>query len=133
MVTNPSSLTQVAKTGTDLGEAHAVTVVDPVEDVEPQAALSERVESAEHDGNSTCDLLERGVVGVCTVVTDNMERRRKLLSLLHEPESLDPAHRQCLLDFLADHHQVFSLGEFDRGETDLVEMEISTGDARPKR
>ena len=38
-----------------------------------------------------------------------------------------------LLTYLADHHHMFSLEEGERGETGLVQMEIDTGDARPKK
>jgi len=34
---------------------------------------------------------------------------------------------------LCDHHDVFVLSEEERGETDLIQMDIETGDARPIR
>ena len=34
---------------------------------------------------------------------------------------------------LEDFHDVFNLAEGERGETSLVEMEIDTGDAVPKK
>ena len=34
---------------------------------------------------------------------------------------------------LEDHHQAFGLEERERGETDLVEMEINTGDVALKK
>ena len=37
------------------------------------------------------------------------------------------------MEFLAAHHHVFCLDEGDRGETDLIHMEIDTGNAHPKR
>ena len=39
---------------------------------------------------------------------------------------------QQMLSFLKDYHDVFTLDDGDRGETDLVEMTIETGDAVPK-
>ena len=36
-------------------------------------------------------------------------------------------------DFLADHHDVFSLEEGERGEMDFFPMEINTGDNNPKK
>ena len=36
-----------------------------------------------------------------------------------------------LHQLLTDHHQAFSLDEFDRGETDLLEMQINTADSPP--
>ena len=40
---------------------------------------------------------------------------------------------QRVLSFLEQYHDVFSLSESDRGETDLVEMSIETGDAVPRK
>ena len=34
---------------------------------------------------------------------------------------------------LSEHHEAFSLEENERGETDLVQLEIDTGDAPPQR
>ena len=38
-----------------------------------------------------------------------------------------------MLTFLTDHHQAFCLDENERGETDLVQFQIDTGDASPKK
>jgi len=38
-----------------------------------------------------------------------------------------------LLFLLCDHHAVFALDEGERGETGLIQMEIDTGNAAPKR
>ena len=52
--------------------------------------------------------------------------------MLFEPDL--PEEEKCaLLDFLAAQSDVFSLEEGERGETDLIEMEIDTGGASPKR
>ena len=59
------------------------------------------------------------------------ERKKKLREMLTEPDL--PDNEKCaVLDFLVTHHDVFSLEEGERGETDLIEMEIDTGDAAPK-
>ena len=60
------------------------------------------------------------------------ERRLKLEELLEEP-NLPQQEKLLLLNFLTDHHHVFCLERGERGETDLVLMEIDTRDARPKR
>ena len=57
---------------------------------------------------------------------------RKLESLLEEPQ-LPSQEKMQLLTFLADHHHMFSLEEGERGETGLVQMEIDTRDACPKK
>ena len=41
--------------------------------------------------------------------------------------------RNCLEEFLAEHHQAFSLDPGERGETDLIQMDIDTGDVSPRR
>ena len=72
------------------------------------------------------------------VTTDTMgeeqtaERKKKLQQLLPEPD-LPPREKQTLYNFLAGYHHIFSLKEGERGETDLVQMEINTGDAPPKK
>ena len=38
-----------------------------------------------------------------------------------------------LSNLLAKYHDIFSLEDDERGETDLVEFKIDTGDACPKR
>ena len=57
-------------------------------------------------------------------------RRKKLLELLGDPD-IPPEEKEQLLEFLASNHEAFSLEEGERGETDLVEMVIDTGDAPP--
>lgn len=41
--------------------------------------------------------------------------------------------REELLRLLREHHNTFSINEGERGETNLVEMEIDTGGAKPIR
>ena len=43
------------------------------------------------------------------------------------------AHRDQLLDMVTNFHEVFSLAEEERGETDWVQFEIDTGDAQPRK
>ena len=57
-------------------------------------------------------------------------RKEKLLDAIELPD-LPPPDSELLHKFLVDHHDVFSLEDGERGETDLVRMEIDTGDARP--
>ena len=60
-------------------------------------------------------------------------RREQLTESAGALETLTPPQRQEVLNFLAKHHTVFALEEHERGETDLVEMTIHTGDAQPRR
>lgn len=65
---------------------------------------------------------------------ENEHRKAKLKeSLGIERSDLPPEHRTQLLEMLASFHDAFSLAEEEHGETDWVQFEIDTGEARPKR
>ena len=57
----------------------------------------------------------------------------KLLELVKMPEELGEEDTVKFREFLVRHHQAFCLEPCERGETDLVQMEIDTLDAAPKR
>ena len=52
--------------------------------------------------------------------------------LANEGSTLKPQEK-CLLRLLQEFHQAFVLDDGERGETDLISMEIDTGNAVPKR
>ncbi len=58
------------------------------------------------------------------------ERRRERL---REMLSQDLTGQEQLGALLEEYHDVFSLGKEDRGETDLIELHIDTGDAVPRK
>ena len=60
-------------------------------------------------------------------------RKKRLIETVGVLETLTPSQQQDLLHFLTEHHNVFALEEHERGETNLVKMEIDTGDAHPRR
>ena len=62
----------------------------------------------------------------------HVQRKQKLKEVLVPPK-LPPDEWETLVEFLAAHHHVFCLEEGDRGETDLISMEIDTGDAYSRR
>ena len=64
-------------------------------------------------------------------VEQEQVHKRKLMEQLEEPHLPEP-EKSRLCEFLADHHEAFSLEEGERGETDLIQMEIDTGSAPPK-
>ena len=67
---------------------------------------------------------------------DISQRYAKLVDYLSEGgvnSNLTTKEHQQMLSFLKDYHDVFSLDDGDRGETDLVDMTIETGDAVPKK
>ena len=62
------------------------------------------------------------------------ERKQKLGGLLAEVgPTLCWQDKDCLRQLLLGHHQAFAVDEGDRGETDLIQMTIDTGDAPPRR
>ena len=111
LAVNPSGFTQVLEQRDTLGNAFPVTVETP-------AVLS---------GNTS------RVLRVNSGSPDREEwRKQKLEEVLEEPD-LPEEDRTVLLNFLTGHHGAFCLEKGERGETDLVQMEVNIGDARPKR
>ena len=43
-----------------------------------------------------------------------------------------PLSSTMLMSLLEEYHDMFSLEDGERGETDIVELRIDTGDAHPK-
>ena len=64
-------------------------------------------------------------------IQNDSERKTKLLKMIGKPD-LPQSQSTQLMNFLADHHDVFSLEEGERGETDLVQLEIDTDYSPPK-
>jgi hypothetical protein len=115
VLTNFSGFTQCLKQGDILGQVVQVQVVE---------APSETTESLSRAFNVTTSIRPQS--------QKETQRKEKLREVLIEPDL--PDNEKCaLLDFLVAHHDAFSLEEGERGETDLIEMEIDTGDAAPKR
>ena len=114
VIANPTGFTQSLAGNTRVGGASPVTV-------------EERTET-----KGGCDVCRVSVGGLQEDRDRVQWRKRKLESLLEEPH-LPSQEKMQFLTFLADHHHMFSLEEGERGETGLVQMEIDTGDARPKK
>ena len=78
------------------------------------------------------DVESSGYLTINMVSGDSFEQRKEeLLHSLTLPDLLQDELKQ-LEDFLVDHHNVFSLGNGERGETDIVKFEIDTGDVFPQ-
>ena len=60
-------------------------------------------------------------------------RKQKLYELYKDSVDLPQPMKESFLQFLSNHHEAFSLEDNERGETNLLEMEIDTGDAPPKK
>ena len=62
---------------------------------------------------------------------DTRRRQRRVLEIFGSDINLPEEQRQSFCERLMNHHQAFSLEEHERGETDLIQLEIETGDAKP--
>ena len=117
VVANTSGFTQQLSVGVELGRAVGVTVMDTVDtDLSAEPQLTHSCEVAKIDTSP-----------------DPTSRKTKLLEAVGKSELLSAEQAKCLQDFLEDHHQAFSLEPGERGETDMVQMEVDTGDAAPRR
>ena len=129
-ILNPSGFTQSIEEGFVLGEAVEATVVssknESQEGCGSEAVLLAGVRNAQ-EGPMDLELVKR----VMSVEQEQV-RKRKLTEQLEEPHLPEP-EKSRLCEFLADHHEAFSLEEGERGETDLIQMEIDTGSAPPKK
>ena len=114
VVHNHSGFTQCVPEGACLGEAEEVVVLLFPEPEESDLELAETV-----------------MVKMITSGTD-LWGKEKLLETINLPE-LSLPDAELLKEFLTHHHDVFSLVDGERGETDLVYMKIDTGEASPKK
>ncbi len=126
VVSNPSAYPQVAGSGTTMGEVFAAAVVqhdDPI---------TEGSLTAKCDPMGLRPLVDSFEVRRVDASRDEV-RRQKLLDTMARPELLDSSQMQRLFDFLANHHETFSVDQDERGETDLLQMQIETSDASPTK
>ena len=114
VLTNPTGCSAMAEAGTELGGAVSATVVSP--GLEPKS-----------------DPLPSSSDAQVNLVHTDAWRKRKLCELVGKPALLDEEQVRSLHEFLGEHHQAFCLEDGEQGETDLVEMEIHTGDAPPRK
>ena len=112
VVTNPSGYTQVLGEGEELGRASEVSMVEPNMESTCVKMLSVPMDQKQ----APCD----------------MERCKKIRELM-VPTDVAESDRSKLIQLLEDHNAAFSLEDGEQGETDVVELEIDTGDAKPRR
>ena len=111
-VCNRQGFMHSVRDGTTLCQASEATIVSA-------PALSQL-------GASVTDLVKK------VMVQNDSERKAKLLKMIGKHD-LPQSQSTQLMNFLANHHDVFSLEEGECGETDLVQLEIDTRDSPPKR
>ena len=101
--------------GKTVGLFHTVSMVKPTLEQTPE-----------------CDCLLPEPATVLAVMSKS-ERCKMLREAVGRPELLDSNETRRLHELLEEFHSAFSLEESERGETDLLEMEIHTGNATPRR
>ena len=114
MISNPSAIVREVHRDSCLGEG---SVILPVSDIDTDP-FSEDI--------TTEDAVRR--IGA----EDDECRKQQLPDLITLPSVLKLEERTSLLNFFTEHHLVFCLDEYDRGETDLAPLTIDTGDAPPR-
>ena len=112
VVTNPSGYTQVVGEGEELGRLSEVSLVEPNVESTCVKMLSVPMDQKQ----APCDL----------------EHCKKIRELMVPTDVAEP-DRSKLIQLLEDHNATFSLEDGERGKMDMVELEIDTGDAKPRR
>ena len=115
VLTNITGFTQTLPAGTEVG------TVSQCEEVKPNAV------------NPQADNSKARVNKV--ISQDSIDSRiEKLRMWISEGTNMpNSSERKKLNTLLSEYHEVFSLEDDERGETDLVQLTIDTGDAPPQR
>ena len=118
---------------TEIGVALPGEVVDPSSEPE-RVLISGNGEPPSLNPDET--LFREGYPQTGVRVVTSTERRKKQLKELLKEEfddiSLPSTEKDLLLSLLEEYNDVFSL-DGERGETDLIELEMDTGNAAPRR
>ena len=114
VITNYSGFTQTLASGTCVGIAEEAQVLDSEAD------------KPDHDNEEEATVIRR-----ITSLSPE-ERKQLLLEMVKLPE-LEASESKKVRKFLAEHHDIFSLEDGERGETNLTQLVINTGDAAPMK
>ena len=132
LLTNTSNSTCKLDKGEWLGlafEAEAVTV-----DAIPEDVASSPQEEETGNQVALCEQHKQAVVQVVTTTDREENRKQKLIGSVAEiGTGLPWQDKSKLQDLLCKYHHVFTLEDGERGETEMVQMRIDTGDAEPRR
>ena len=116
VLTNCLGFTQQLESGEEVGRA---LPVDLVESMEASQGVVSQVGTDETENPNSAE----------KAMEDRKERLRETLKA-----ELDGTRGEERLGaLLEEYHEVFSLSKEDRGETDLIELHIDTGDAEPRK
>ena len=129
---NTSGFTQVVDGGAVIGEATAVSVESPNQ-VNTTSTEADRDDVNEGCSNGASAMVHR--VMECTLDSDQggNSRSEVIQATFSDKIEASPEHKEQLLGLLTERHSVFCLEAGERGETDLIEFHIDTGDTRPLR
>ena len=126
MFTNLTPFTQKLKMGAYVGQASEVGVIEPETRPAPAGPGPE-----EH-----CTEVRPMTVSQVKAMSKEKisSRKQKLAGMLKgEGAGLPWQEKSKLHMLLLEYHNIFQLEEDDRGETDMVQMQIDTGDAAPRK
>ena len=130
-LSNTSGFTQTIDSGIRIGEATTVAVEEPND-----LLLQEEGTCRQQDLVTQAIEQEEAVVqlvGGPPVTPDDEDRRAQMIRTLFGTIDIPGEHKETLMQLLIAYNTVFSLDEGERGETDLVEFHIHTGDTVPLR
>ena len=122
---NCSGFTQKLSSGADIGTVQTIEVINSAE----RGSTPVIQEQPDTLGEWSAMVNEE----IVTKLAQSIQRKKRLHKLLAQETPLQREDENQLLSVLEDYHDVFSLEEGERGETDWVEMKIDTGDAAPVR
>ena len=147
LISNPTGYTQKIEKGTQLGTAMRAKIVSVATEGTETQALADQSSPAPPAGSTHSPHQHSAASPVEGVPIDSQpnvnkvssqareqKRKEKLLKLLEQQEMDIPGHdKEKLCSLLAEQHEAFILEEKERGETDLIQFHIDTGDAQPKK
>ena len=110
--------------------------VDVLGEKQTSGLLSLEPEPVDNQVPELTDFLTEAQASV--IITDSCpseedQYRRQRVEEVLDVSGVPAQEKEELLELMQQHHTVFSLEDGERGERNLVEMEIDTGDARPCR
>ena len=129
LLTNSLGITQHVREGTEIGVALPVEVVE-APPPPTHVLIPERMEQPTWNPDEA--LRPQSRVRVVTSARDRQKKLREMMKGELDDLSIPDAEKDMLWSLLAEFHDVFSI-DGERGETDLVELEIDTGDSAPTR
>ena len=122
ILSNSTGCSSCVNAGTVIGEAAEVDIVGGSEQTPHDTVINDSLKAEELNHDPTI-----------RNIGSTSERKEKLQEIIGKPNLLDHKQAQDLLNLITSHHMTFCLETEERGETDLVEMEIHTGNEAPRR